>query len=64
MPAALIASILKIALTAEVAYAADPAQVLFGLNHMLCGRFHHCFVTATYLFVHMLKGTLTNAAAQ
>jgi serine phosphatase RsbU (regulator of sigma subunit) len=63
MPAALIASMLKIALAAEMAHADDPAQVLLGLNQTLCGKFQHHFVTAAYLFVDMLKGTLTYAGA-
>jgi len=63
MPAALIASMLKIALGAEMAHADDPAQVLLGLNQTLCGKFQHHFVTAAYLFVDMLKGTLTYAGA-
>lgn len=63
MPAALIASMLKIALAAETTHAADPAQVLLGLNQALCGKFQHHFVTAAYLFIDMLKGTLTYAGA-
>ena len=63
MPAALIASMLKIALAAQLPHAADPAQVLVGLNEALCGKFQHHFVTAAYLFVDMLKGTLTYAGA-
>ena len=63
MPSALIASMLKIALAAQTAHAADPAQVLLGLNQTLCGKFQHHFVTAAYLFVDMLKGTLTYAGA-
>ncbi|MGO8984707.1 MAG: SpoIIE family protein phosphatase [Terriglobales bacterium] len=63
MPAALIASMLKIALAAQEAHAADPAQVLLGLNQALCGKFQRHYVTAAYLFVDMLKGTLTYAGA-
>lgn len=63
MPAALIASMLKIALAAEVPHAADPAQVLSGLNQALCGKFQHHYVTAAYLFLDMAKGTLTYSAA-
>jgi sigma-B regulation protein RsbU (phosphoserine phosphatase) len=63
MPAALIASMLKIALSAQVAHAADPAQVLSGLNQALCGKFEHHYVTAAYLFVDMQKRTLTYAGA-
>src|SRR5271156_4332971 len=63
MPAALIASMLKIALSAQGAHAADPAQVLLGLNRALCGKFQHHYVTAAYLFVDMQKRTLTYAGA-
>ncbi len=63
MPAALIASMLKIAFAAQVPHAADPAQVLSGLNQALCGKFEHHYVTAAYLFVDMAKGTLTYAGA-
>src|ERR1700761_1443183 len=63
MPAALIASMLKIAFAAQVPHAADPAQVLSGLNQALCGKFEYHFVTAAYVFVDMSKGTLTYAGA-
>lgn len=63
MPAALIASMLKIALSAQVSHAFDPAQVLLGLNQALCGKFQHHFVTAAYLFVNMQNRTLTYAGA-
>jgi phosphoserine phosphatase RsbU/P len=63
MPAALIASMLKIALSAQGTHAADPAQVLLGLNQALCGKFQHHYVTAAYLFVDMQKQTLTYAGA-
>jgi len=63
MPAALIASMLKIALSAQVEHAAHPAQVLSGLNQALCGKFQHHYVTAAYLFVDMQKRTMTYAGA-
>ena len=63
MPAALIASMLKIALAAEVANATDPARVLQGLNRTLCGKFQHQYVTAAYAFVDLEKHTLTYAGA-
>jgi|SRR5271165_623731 len=63
MPAALIASMLKIALAAQEAHASDPAKVLLGLNHSLCGKFQQHYVTAAYLFVDMAKCTLTYAGA-
>jgi len=63
MAAALISSMLKIALSTQVANAADPAKVLCGLNQALCGKFDHHFVTASYLLVDLEKRTLTYAGA-
>jgi sigma-B regulation protein RsbU (phosphoserine phosphatase) len=63
MPAALIASMLKIALAAQVAHAADPAQMLSGLNQALCGKFQHHYVTAAYTYIDISKRTLTYAGA-
>jgi phosphoserine phosphatase RsbU/P len=63
MPAALIASMLKIALAAQSAHGDDPAQVLQGLNQALCGKFQHHYVTAAYMFVDMEKRTLSYAGA-
>jgi sigma-B regulation protein RsbU (phosphoserine phosphatase) len=63
VPAALIASMLKSALAAQSAHAADPAKVLSGLNHALCGKFEEHFVTAGYLFVDAEKQILRYAAA-
>ena len=51
VPAALIASMLKSALAAQSGNAAEPAQVLSGLNQALCGKFEEHFVTAGYLFL-------------
>ena len=63
VPAALIASMLKTALAAQSASAADPAQVLAGLNRSLCGKFEEYFVTAGYLFVDAEKRILRYAGA-
>jgi len=63
MPAALIASMLKIALAAQAPNAADPAEVLLGLNKALCGKFQHHYVTAAYVFVDMEKHILRYAGA-
>src|SRR5271167_1751022 len=63
MPAALIASMLKIALASQVAHAFDPGRVLGGLNQSLCGKFKHHFVTAAYLFVDREKNTMSYAGA-
>ena len=39
LPAALIASMLKASLSAQIPHAFDPARVLAGFNQSLCGRF-------------------------
>lgn len=63
VPAALIASMLKVALAAQSVHAPDPAQVLAGLNHSLCGKFEEHFVTAAYLFVDAEKQIFRYAGA-
>jgi len=63
LPSALIASMLQVALTAQVGHAGDPARVLSGLNQALCGKFEDSFVTAAYVFVDWEKKLLTYAGA-
>jgi phosphoserine phosphatase RsbU/P len=63
LPAALIASMLKVALAAQSPHAFDPARVLAGLNQSLCGKFNHHFVTAAYVFVDMEKNSISYAGA-
>jgi sigma-B regulation protein RsbU (phosphoserine phosphatase) len=63
LPAALIASMLKAALSAQSAHACDPTRVLAGLNQSLCGKFKRHFATAAYLFVDMEKNSMRYAAA-
>ena len=63
MPAALIASMLKIALAAQSEHAADPAAVLLGLNLALCGKFQQHYVTAAYVYLDMEKRALSYAGA-
>ena len=63
MPAALISSMLKIALAAQSTSASDPAQVLLGLNQALCGKFQGHFVTAAYVFIDMENNILRYAGA-
>jgi len=62
-PAALIASMLKISLAAQIAHASQPAQVLSGLNQTLLGKFRHHYVTAAYVFVNMEENFLRYAGA-
>jgi sigma-B regulation protein RsbU (phosphoserine phosphatase) len=63
VPAALIASMLKVAFASQAAHAHDPVRVLTGLNGALCGKFEEHFVTAAYLFVDLEKSLLRYSAA-
>jgi serine phosphatase RsbU (regulator of sigma subunit) len=63
LPAALIASMLQVALAAQFAHASEPGRVLAGLNRALCGKFTRHFVTAAYLFVDMEKSFMSYAGA-
>jgi phosphoserine phosphatase RsbU/P len=63
VPAALIASMLKVAFSAQMEHAADPAHVLTGLNRALCGKFEAHFVTAAYVFADLERGVLRYAGA-
>ena len=63
VPAALIASMLKVAFAGQTAHAEDPASVLVGLNRALCGKFEEHFVTAAYVFVDLEKLVLRYGGA-
>lgn len=63
LPAALIASMLKVALSAQVAHASEPDRVLTGLNQSLCGMFRKYFVTAAYIYLDIERGLLTYSGA-
>jgi phosphoserine phosphatase RsbU/P len=63
VPAALIASMLKVAFVGQAAHAEDPARVLAGLNRALCGKFEEHFVTAAYVFIDLDRFVLRYAGA-
>jgi serine phosphatase RsbU (regulator of sigma subunit) len=63
VPAALIASMLKVAFAGQTVHAQDPARVLAGLNRALCGKFEEHFVTAAYVFVDLDALVLRYAGA-
>jgi phosphoserine phosphatase RsbU/P len=63
VPAALVASMVKIAASAQLPHAADPAAVLAGMNRILCGKMQNQFVTAAYAFLDLEKGYLHYGAA-
>jgi sigma-B regulation protein RsbU (phosphoserine phosphatase) len=63
VPAALIASMVKLAATSQRANAADPAALLTGMNAVLCGNTQSQFVTAAYVYLDATSATLRYSAA-
>lgn len=63
VPAALSASMVKVAIRAQLDWADDPARVLTGLNSILCGNLQGQFVTAGYLYLDTGRGALAYAGA-
>ncbi|HEV7672436.1 MAG TPA: SpoIIE family protein phosphatase [Thermoanaerobaculia bacterium] len=63
VPAALIASMVKVAVSSRSDCADDPARLLTQVNRTLCGSFESGFVTATYLFLDPARGKLVAANA-
>ena len=51
VPAALIASMVKVAFSSQWDRAARPVDLLTEVNRTLCGSFQHGFVTAAYVFL-------------
>jgi phosphoserine phosphatase RsbU/P len=63
IPAALIASMVKLAATSQRDNAADPATLLSGMNTILCGNTQDQFVTAAYVYLDAESSTLRYSAA-
>jgi len=63
IPAALVASMLKIALATQAENASSPARILANLNALFCGRLERQFVTAAYVHIDPNAGVLTTASA-
>jgi sigma-B regulation protein RsbU (phosphoserine phosphatase) len=57
VPAALIASMVKVALSSQVSCWSDPAAVVSGLNQVLCKQQTGQFVTAGYLLLDLKEKT-------
>ena len=51
IPAALVASMVKLAFTAQTEHARDPAAVLTSMNQILCRHLERSYVTAVYAVV-------------
>jgi sigma-B regulation protein RsbU (phosphoserine phosphatase) len=63
VPAALIASMVKVAIAAQKPQADRPAAVLAGMNETLAGRLGGQYVTAAYLFLDLEAGVMRYSAA-
>jgi sigma-B regulation protein RsbU (phosphoserine phosphatase) len=63
IPAALVASMVKVAFSAQVDHADDPARVLASMNQILCRNLEHAYVTAVYAVVNTDQQTITIANA-
>jgi len=63
VPAALVASMLKIALATQAENASSPARVLANLNTLFCGRLERQFITAAYVHIDPFAGVITTASA-
>jgi sigma-B regulation protein RsbU (phosphoserine phosphatase) len=63
VPAALVASMIKVAMQSVVARADDPPEVLRGLNRVLAGQLRDQFVTAAYLWMDTEHRTAMYSAA-
>lgn len=63
VPAALVASMVKVAIAAQAEHADDPAKVMTGLNSVLAGKLQGQFVTAAYLFLDLQAGAGRYSAA-
>ncbi|MEA2564484.1 MAG: phosphoserine phosphatase RsbU/P [Acidobacteriota bacterium] len=61
VPAALIASMVKVALAAQAGHASDPAAVLAGMNRILHGNLERGFVTAAYIYIDGDTATYSSA---
>lgn len=63
VPAALIASMVKLAASSQRSHAAEPAQLLHKMNVALCGNTQSQFVTAAYVYLDAIGGVLRYSAA-
>ena len=63
IPAALSASMVKVAVRSQVDHAGQPDAVLHGMNSILCGNLQGQFVSAGYLFLNPIQGKLTYSGA-
>jgi len=63
MPAALVASMVKVAVSSQSEHGGDPASVIAELNTILCREVREQYVTAVYLYLDAVNGTGRYSAA-
>ena len=63
IPAALISSMIKVAMKSVAVFAHDPAQVLGGLNRILSSEAHGQFASAAYVWIDTEIGNALYSAA-
>jgi sigma-B regulation protein RsbU (phosphoserine phosphatase) len=63
VPAALVASMVKVAVSSQHERDGEPARVIAGLNTILCREARDQFVTAVYLYLDAINGTGRYSAA-
>jgi len=63
IPAALISSMIKVAMQSVVVHASDPAQVLGGLNRILWSEAHGQFASAAYVWIDTENRNMLYSAA-
>ena len=63
VPAALVASMVKVAVSSHMDVGADPGKVIAGLNSTLCRTAHQQYATAVYVFLDEARRTGCYSAA-
>jgi sigma-B regulation protein RsbU (phosphoserine phosphatase) len=63
IPAALVASMVKLAFSMQAEHARDPAAVLTSMNQLLCRHLNRSYVTAVYAVLDAERGNVTIANA-
>jgi sigma-B regulation protein RsbU (phosphoserine phosphatase) len=63
VPAALVASMVKVAVSSQLEHNGEPASIIAGLNTVLCREVHEQYVTAVYLNLDEVNRTGRYSAA-
>jgi len=63
VPAALVASMVKVAISSQAEHASDPARVISALNQVVCRQVQGQLTTAGYLFLDVAEHRALYAAA-